>query len=196
MSVLGIELLRILLLVLVTTNFVGFAWAIHSLFGRSERMPLAMRSLSVAGAMFAAWHIFEIATVRLHVTAALIGAALYSATLALFWWSVPYARRAKLALAFTTSTSTTLLDYGPYGWVRHPFYASYLLYWISGIVATENLWLLLSAAIMSYFYINAIVREEAELLARPDIANYVAYRARTGCLLPRWGAWKRDYTQD
>jgi protein-S-isoprenylcysteine O-methyltransferase Ste14 len=115
----------------------------------------------------------------------LAGCLVYLFAMAIFWWAVPHAHRARLALAFDPGCSGMLLQEGPWRFVRHPFYAAYLLYWIAGVLVTGQWLLIVSVLVVGGFYAAAIRCEEAELAARPDLPGYAAYRDRTGCLIPR-----------
>jgi len=178
--------LRVLALVLALACYGSFTWAVLGLFRRRGPTPGPMRWVGVLGTLF---FLLQVAALLLRTPApgfAMAGVLLYLGALGLFWWAVPYARSARLGLAFTGEASATLLEDGPYRWVRHPFYAAYLLFWLAGAAASGEPWLLVSVVVMGAFYLAAIRREEQELLARPDLPGYAAYRARTGCVVPRW----------
>jgi len=176
--------LRITAIGLVLVCYGSFTWAVVALFRRTGPTPLAMRWVGILGTAFTLFQLAALVVGKPPVGLAISGIALYAGSLALFWWAVPYARAAKLALAFTESQSNLVLQEGPYRCVRHPFYASYLLFWMAGVAAAGEPWLLTSVVVMGGFYLNAIRREERELLGRVDLPGYVEYRARTGCLMP------------
>jgi len=186
------SVLRVLVLSLTISCLGSFTWALRSLFQKGRSLPATMRAIVWISCVLALWHIQALATRTMHSSHALAGSGLCCAALVLFWWAVPYARGARLAVAFESTTSVVLLNKGPYRYIRHPFYVCYILFWISGAVATADVILLLSPVIMSGFYAFAIRREEAELLARGELPGYAAYRRSTGCIIPRWRAWRRD----
>jgi protein-S-isoprenylcysteine O-methyltransferase Ste14 len=75
---------------------------------------------------------------------------------------------------------------GPYRWVRHPMYLSFLLLMLALFLLTANV--LLGG--LGFFVIGAVIvlrtrREEAQLAERFG-AEYERYRVRTGALLPKW----------
>ena len=76
----------------------------------------------------------------------------------------------------------TLLVDGPYAYVRHPFYASYLLYWVAGAFISNWLWA--SVFVMGCLYFTAIRQEENRFGFSPLAASYEAYRRQTGALIP------------
>jgi len=79
-----------------------------------------------------------------------------------------------------------VISTGPYGVVRHPMYASALLYLIGTPVALGSYWGLLAVAFMLPFLIWRLIDEE-DVLAR-ELPGYADYRARVRFrLIP--GVW-------
>ena len=160
----------------------SFSWAIVRLFSRPAGMTPRMRLVSALGAFFSGAQIAALANTTPSFGRTSIALTLYVVALGLFWWAVPKAASAKLNLAFTDTRPAILLTDGPYAYVRHPFYASYLLYWTAG--ATVSIWLWSSVLVMGSFYVIAMVQEENSFRQSPLAATYTAYRQRTGALVP------------
>lgn len=79
----------------------------------------------------------------------------------------------------------TLVTAGPYRWVRHPMYTAFLTLMGAFFLVSGHLLLLATGAGMIVAVIwSRTPREEAMMLARFG-AEYRAYMARTGALLPR-----------
>jgi protein-S-isoprenylcysteine O-methyltransferase Ste14 len=81
----------------------------------------------------------------------------------------------------------TLIESGPYRFVRHPVYAGYLALLLGSGVASLNvyLWLLWPVSLLGIF-IQAAAEEQ--LLAERFGQDYQRYARRTGQLVPRfWG---------
>ncbi len=76
------------------------------------------------------------------------------------------------------------MEHGPYRFVRHPFYCSYLLAWAAGFVATAQTWLLPTVAVMLVIYVRAAKLEEEKFTRSPLAGTYERYRSRTGLFLP------------
>jgi len=82
----------------------------------------------------------------------------------------------------------TLVTGGPYRWVRHPMYLSFLLYNL-GIAMISSNWLVYAGAALcfGYLYASRVDREERVMLeAFGD--EYRAYAAHTGRVIPGIGA--------
>ncbi len=142
------------------------------------------RASRVAGAILAA-ELLGIAVQPVppgHARAAL---AMRAGALALFLWAAWTNRARKLGLAFAGALPAHLQTRGPYAWVRHPFYASYLLAFAGGAVAAWTPWLLPAAAAGAVTYWRAAREEERAFAATPLAAAYRAYARRVGMFAPR-----------
>ena len=168
--------------------FVCMAWAVRGHFcGRAATgMQVATAVNAVAMLWFVAdrWRVLSgrspVAPWRELITIIITFAAL-----ALFWWAIATTRRNRLTLAFSNDQPTFLLDQGPYAMVRHPFYTSYILFWV-GAAADAGLplfWVV--PIIVTALYTRAASLEERKFV-RSDLATrYQDYQIRTGMLVPR-----------
>ena len=78
-----------------------------------------------------------------------------------------------------------IITYGPYRFVRHPFYVSFLLLAIGAVLIAKDP-VTMAAFPLGLLSLDWTVRkEEKKLLASPLGEEYGAYRARTGKFLPR-----------
>ena len=113
------------------------------------------------------------------------GLALELASLWLFWRAVVASRSARLRYAFDPEGPRGLVTEGPYKHIRHPFYTSYLMFWAGWALATASIWSAAPVIGFAVIYIMAARNEEELFAATPMAADYAAYQARTGFLLPR-----------
>jgi protein-S-isoprenylcysteine O-methyltransferase Ste14 len=74
---------------------------------------------------------------------------------------------------------------GPYRYVRHPFYASYLLAYGATALLLPGLTTLGLLGAMTVYYAWAAAREERKFAASGVAAEYQDYRRRTGRFVPR-----------
>lgn len=102
-----------------------------------------------------------------------------------FWWAIRSFRGNRPAFAFTEAQPLTLNEAGPYAYIRHPFYTSYILGWLGAVFATGQPWLLIAVAWMSWFYVRAAQQEERTLSNGPLGASYRLYQSRTGMFWPK-----------
>jgi protein-S-isoprenylcysteine O-methyltransferase Ste14 len=83
-----------------------------------------------------------------------------------------------------TKTDHNLVEAGPYRWIRHPLYSSYILLTCGLFLLSDNWWV--GAAMLLYFLSVAsrVATEEAMMVQRVGAA-YIAYQQRTGRFIPR-----------
>lgn len=110
---------------------------------------------------------------------------LYGGSLALFIWTVRMTRQMVFRPAFTDAVPDALMTRGPYRFVRHPFYLSYLLYHLGNALATSSVlpWIMLS--VMFLIYLAAARNEEAYLAQGAYAGTQATYKRRTGMFVPR-----------
>jgi protein-S-isoprenylcysteine O-methyltransferase Ste14 len=83
-----------------------------------------------------------------------------------------------------TRKEHTLVTTGPYRYVRHPFYLSFLIAVIGGGIVTAN-WYLFLTSLLPFAFLVARTRIEEEKLVERFGDEYREYMARTGRFWPR-----------
>jgi protein-S-isoprenylcysteine O-methyltransferase Ste14 len=120
-----------------------------------------------------------------HAAFQLLGVAIMATSLALFWAAVRASSDAKLRFAFDEALPSTLVTGGPYKYVRHPFYTSYLMFWTGWALATSSPWALIPVLVMAALYTIAARYEESLLISSSMSSHYSDYRNSTGMFWPR-----------
>jgi protein-S-isoprenylcysteine O-methyltransferase Ste14 len=165
--------------------FATFAWGVRGVFVKKGQ-PSVGWTITKTGAFLSA--IAECAAIYrsslVYGWSALVGAIFFLLSLALFWACVRVHRSHRLSLAYSPDMPDHLVATGPYKVVRHPFYLSYLLAYVGGLVASRDVWLLLVVGGMASIYFDAARREEHKFLVSQFREDYRALRARTGMFLP------------
>ena len=85
-----------------------------------------------------------------------------------------------------TRTEHTLVTTGPYRYVRHPFYLSFLIAVIGGSIVTAN-WYLFLTSLLPFVFLVVRTRIEEEKLVERFGDEYREYISRTGRFWPRLG---------
>lgn len=103
----------------------------------------------------------------------------------LFTAALRTTRAASLKLAFDRGTPASIIRTGPYKYVRHPFYASYLLFWAGCLLAAPSaaagiLFIALTAA-----YAASARLEERDFSNSPLAAAYADYCKGAGLFWPK-----------
>jgi protein-S-isoprenylcysteine O-methyltransferase Ste14 len=118
------------------------------------------------------------------------GVAIYAAGLGLWAWAARTSGRGRLSLAFSRDMPRTVISDGPYRYVRHPFYAAYILHCLGGAVATLD-WVVCLASLPAAAMCWVAAEREERRFAASDLAGvYREYQARTGMFLP---SLRRDH---
>ena len=107
---------------------------------------------------------------------------LYALSLLLFWWSIFTAKN--LDFAFSNEVGS-IVTTGPFGIVRHPFYASYILAWLSSSLLFNSLILWITLAYLISFYFLSARKEEGVILKSVYSNEYKKYIQDVGMFLPR-----------
>src|SRR5579864_7160379 len=170
---------------LLLSCLVSFAWGMRKFFVQPSGTTAGMKLISTCGVLFAALHLVAILLPG-SVTAerGWLGTLLYVWSLGLFWWAIRANSAARLSAAFSPDVPVHLVENGPYRFIRHPFYCSYVLAWSAGTIATARWWLLPTVVAMVAIYLRAATIEEEKFSRSSLAAEYQRYRARTALLVP------------
>ncbi len=166
--------------------FAGFTWAVKGHFRCIGPMPLGMRLIGFLSLEGFGWFALRLARFG---GSSLWGAgiACFLLSIGLFIWAIRCTRETRPSLAFSTDEPTCLLREGPYRYVRHPFYVSYLLFWAGTAIATPGPIAWIMPALMLLIYTDAARREEAKFARSSLAAAYRQYRGKVGMFLPHLG---------
>jgi protein-S-isoprenylcysteine O-methyltransferase Ste14 len=167
--------------------FASFIWAMTgtTFFTSVDGFRPGARAIQVFGLFFLIAHlVLLLQRTTIDIFSNLVALAVYMIGFWLFWWAIKTNRAKPLSLAFSRDLPEHLVETGPYKYVRHPFYASYMVAWIAGVVATGSPVLIISVLVMSCLYYFAARMEEEKFSHSTLAAQYQAYRKRTGMFLP------------
>ncbi|MBL4820771.1 MAG: isoprenylcysteine carboxylmethyltransferase family protein [Gammaproteobacteria bacterium] len=112
---------------------------------------------------------------------------LYFLSLVLFWWGITSAKQ--LDFAFSNNVSNIITS-GPYSIVRHPFYVSYTICWLTSTLLFNSLLLWITLIYLISFYFMSARREEKVIMKSTHSAEYATYNKEVGMFLPRVTQWK------
>jgi protein-S-isoprenylcysteine O-methyltransferase Ste14 len=181
-----------LLFVAATASFFVYGLAIKYLFSRRMGVSSKMRLLQILSSVFAVSNLvctWEFQPQNRFLP--IVALSLYVCGLALFASAVKALRGYRLTLAFSPDQPETLVKEGIYRYVRHPFYLSYSLTWLAGIVAAPSAFTAAAALTMIVFYVLAAREEERKFQSSPLSLEYEVYRERAGLLWPRIAGLRR-----
>jgi len=169
----------------------SFVWGMRRFFIRPAGSTPGMKVTKFCGLFFSVLHFALIVSEsEMELPQALLATVLYVVSLTLFWWAIYTNRSNPLSAVFSPDLPRHFVSHGPYAWVRHPFYTSYLLTWLAGVDATGHLWLLSTVLVMVTIYWRAALLEEKKFFETALASLYAAYKSRTGFFYPSLvGLW-------
>ena len=108
-----------------------------------------------------------------------------AAAIALFEWSRRTVRGKFFSYINSRDVPQFVCREGPYRWIRHPFYASYLLCLTSVTVLFPNVVSMAGLAVAFVGFNDSAAFEEKKFESSPVAEEYAAHKQRTGRFLPR-----------
>lgn len=107
----------------------------------------------------------------------ILGAALIGAGMVLVWETFRANTFATTQVRVQTERAQTVVDSGPYRYIRHPMYAGMVLFVIGTALMLGSLWGLL-ATVALFVMLALRIRGEEQVL-KQDLAGYDAYMTKT-----------------
>lgn len=176
---------------ILLTGLSIFVIGSHALVGKahfkSKQMPAGANLVSAAVLTTLAVFLLLLWTGEAPLIAQLVSLALEALSLWLFFRTIAASREGALHFAFDTENPVSLVTAGPYRYVRHPFYTSYLIFWTGLAIGTWSLWAIPVLVLMVVLYTVAARGEEAKFARTQMSDEYANYRARTGMFWPKLG---------
>lgn len=114
----------------------------------------------------------------------LVSGLLFVYALVVFVSALMASAHSPLDFAFSSRHSGSLLSAGPYRWIRHPFYSSYIASWLAAAIGAPDLITVCIASVMMPIYFVAASREERAFLSSGLRQEYLTYQQRTSMFLP------------
>lgn len=181
---------------LIGTTFLAFATIIVSLiWARFQFFRIKSESSKVSALLYdpvvviqILWPFYLLYT-GYHLSSVLLVIALFCYLLSacLFWWAIFTANG--LEFAFSSSVGK-IITTGPYKFVRHPFYLSYIITWSTNTLLFNSIPLWITLLYLITFYSISARREEKVIMESEHATEYSHYQKNVGMFLPRVHKWK------
>ncbi|AZO11899.1 MULTISPECIES: isoprenylcysteine carboxylmethyltransferase family protein [unclassified Mesorhizobium] len=161
-----------------------YLWSMRAHFQSSE-MSLGAAIISASVAITTLFFLAIIWILPQPPLAKIVGLIVQLVSSMLFWWAILRSRRARLSFAFDAGNPQGLVTEGPFFYIRHPFYTSYIVFWAGWGTATWSVWAVMPVVGIFAIYLIAALDEEKKF-SRTELAGaYDAHRKRAGLFWPR-----------
>ena len=112
--------------------------------------------------------------------------ALIGIAFAIFFWAAKHSQETRLGLAFADDASSSgIITSGPWQYIRHPFYVSYIIFWAACAWGTANFLSIVVFAALLFIYVYSAMREEMTLKNGSFGDEYLTYQRKTGFFFPK-----------
>lgn len=118
---------------------------------------------------------------------AVAGGALMAGAIALYEWARHTIRNRGFHIAWTGEVPAAVCEAGPYRFIRHPLYTSYILAFAAQLAALPSFWTVAIFLFNASLFVHAAFDDERSLSHSGLAADYAGFRCRTGMFLPRLG---------
>lgn len=118
----------------------------------------------------------------------IVGVLMQLAAGVVFVAAILASREAKLKFVFDPIHPHGLVKTGPYKYVRHPFYVSYILFWTGWAIAIWSLVVIPSVVIFWVLYYRAARVEERNFAGTSMAQEYADYSKTTGFFWPKFNS--------
>ena len=166
------------------TCYISFIWAAKFLFqvkDKSSRLGRNIISLlGLISIMAQSYSVYFYASNKISIY---IASIIFTIAAITFWSAVKITFQKPFDFLLSKNEPQSLITKGPYKYIRHPFYTSYMLAWLAGIIASESIYSLISLSLIP-IYILAAINEELNFERNNFSLQYLKYKKNTGMFLP------------
>ncbi len=118
-------------------------------------------------------------------SARIIGAIIIQVfSFVVFWTTISYIGKHKLLVAGSEEKPLHFFSTGPFQYVRHPFYSTYLLSYLGTFIADSSYPFLILIMMLIYFYYKTAREEEGRFDLSEYKEGYAEYKSKTGMFVP------------
>lgn len=186
---------NILLAFLFLICYLSFWYSSLKIFKKTEKLNLNHRivfkiltlvlwNYSLISMVFFSSHFIEKFSTLYGIVTAAISVAFILISLVLFWLSARTIRSSEFDVIFSEKPADHLVTKGPYKYIRHPFYASYILTYSALIILNYDYLVSLIALLLIVYYHWAAIKEEKKFLEGSLSETYKMYKEKTKMFFP------------
>jgi protein-S-isoprenylcysteine O-methyltransferase Ste14 len=164
--------------------FAGFIWAAKRLFKVNDSTGgVGKKIISIVGLISIIIQEYLILTLNLNSINILLAAICFSISTLIFISAVLTTIKSPLHFLMSQNSSSKIITSGAYKYIRHPFYSSYILAWLGGIIASAHIGALLPLVLVPIYIFSALSEEKAFKTGHLS-SQYIEYSKKTGMFFP------------
>lgn len=133
---------------------------------------------AAAGVLILAW------STPVPVARGIIALVLAGISITLYEWARHAVKGRAFAVIFSGDVPEDICRDGPYAWIRHPFYASYIVGFTAALVAYPGVYAAIAWLGATWWFTKGARHDEQGIAASPLAEAYADYRRQTGMFLP------------
>lgn len=181
-----------LLFALTCASFLSFLWSVIGVFKKSNNREknkyMALRICTLL-----TWAVC-LAAFRADTTALAyqVGILCQIICLIVFWVHASIVKQEEFTVVYSKDIPRTIVRRGLYRWMRHPFYATYLLSYLSIGLTFEDPWVILATTTMTVIYFDAARMEEKKFSSSSHQAHFEIYQQETWMFFPKFLGRRRE----
>jgi protein-S-isoprenylcysteine O-methyltransferase Ste14 len=176
---------QLILAVLMAGVFVHFLLAAARTFVLPGFVDSAVQLSQLSFMSGAVAALMNATAVAVHVGNAMAACAMMAGAVALYEWARSTIRGRKFHIIFSDRVPEAMCTDGPYRYIRHPLYCSYILAFLAVLVLRPTLFALIVSLLNMTFFVYGSIRDERAIRTSPLASDYAAYERRVGRFFPR-----------
>lgn len=188
-------MLDLILIIFTLTNYFYYAYSVSGVFrsySSMNQLAYSILKMTSVSTWFVNFYALAINVGKLSVIGIYVCLLFQLFAFILFQTCRRIIRYRGLTIVFSKDQASHLLEVGPYQFVRHPFYLTYLLSYFSISILTLEPLSFFMSFVMLGIYIYAAMFEENKFMQGELKDRYVQYQSRTGMFFPNpYKYWKQ-----
>ena len=130
--------------------------------------------------------LYEGTTQRIDLYRGVAAALLFVCSVMLYEWARRSVRGRGFSVGLSGRVPDSVFQGGPYAYVRHPFYLSYMLAFAGSALALPQIPMLVVCVANLALFTYMVISDERTIEGSPLASDYATYKQRVGRFFPRF----------
>ncbi|MFQ5444336.1 MAG: methyltransferase family protein [Nitrospinales bacterium] len=171
--------MQLFLIIFSASVFLGFSWAHFFYFKKpANDFCFPARLISAFFTTNYACNLYFIYRGNISTWEFALSFLIYSLSVWLYFWALSVAKGKELFLIYTGKPPRDIVKEGPYRYIGHPIYFSYILFVLAGVFGSGNYYLTVTFLITAAIFFKAAKSEESFLASSELGSKYLKYRGQ------------------